>query len=97
MTTAQRTSTVLGELSSAGVPWLAIDMAGAAGAGPLAVSAGDATVLDLADPHAVPVTVNPLEPAPGYPIQAHADRVAGLGWQAVELRGRRQRPENGRA
>ena len=22
--------------------------------------------------------VNPLEPAPGYPIQAHADRLSGL-------------------
>lgn len=93
MTIARHADTVLGELSSAGVPWLAIDMAGTAGAawstgsagfaggggaGPLAGSPGDATILDLADPHAVPVTVNPLEPAPGYPIQAHTDRVAGL-------------------
>ena len=75
---ARHASSVPGELSSAGVPWLAIDMAGAAGAGQLAGTAADATILDIADPHAVPVTVNPFEPAPGYPIQAHADRAAGL-------------------
>ena len=38
----------------------------------------DATVIDPADPHVPPVTVNPLEPEPGYPVQAHADRLAGL-------------------
>ncbi len=75
---AQDTGTVLAELSSAGMPWLAIDMAGPGGLGRLALGAGDATVIDIADPHAVPVTVNPLEPGPRYPVQAHADRLAGL-------------------
>lgn len=69
---------MLAELSSAGMPWLAIDMAGPASPARLVLSAGDATVIDLADPQAVPVEVNPFEPGPGYPVQAHADRVAGL-------------------
>src|SRR5712691_6425770 len=43
-----------------------------------AAAADEITVIDIADPQAVPVTVNPLEPGPGYPVQAHADRVAGL-------------------
>jgi hypothetical protein len=78
VTNAQDARAWLGELSSAGVPWLAIDLAAASGPGQLAPSAGHATVLDIANPRAVPVTVNPLEPAPGYPVQAHADRMAGL-------------------
>ena len=69
---------MLAELSSARTPWLAIAMAGPASQNRLGPGAADATVIDIADPHAVPVTVNPLEPGPGYPVQAHADRVAGL-------------------
>ncbi len=69
---------ILAELSSAGMPWLAIDMAGPGRLGRLVLGAGDATVIDIADPHAVPVMVNPLEPGPRYPVQAHADRLAGL-------------------
>ncbi len=78
MTTAQDTGTVLAELSSAGMPWLTIDLAGPGSLGRLALDAGDATVIDIADPYAVPVTVNPLEPGPRYPVQAHADRLGGL-------------------
>jgi hypothetical protein len=37
-----------------------------------------ATVIDIADPRAVPMTVNPLEPGPGQQVQAHADRLGGL-------------------
>jgi uncharacterized protein len=69
------TGALLAELSSAGRPWLAIDMAGSAN---LVRSPGDVTVIDIADPYAAPVTVNPLEPGPGYPVQAHSDRLAGL-------------------
>ncbi|MDQ2812951.1 MAG: hypothetical protein M3Z75_14015 [Actinomycetota bacterium] len=86
-TSARPASTWLGELSAAGVPWLGIDMAAAAGPGQRSMSAGNATILDIADPHAVPVTVNPLEPAPGYPVQAHAERVAGLFEAAFGLTG----------
>ena len=61
---------VLTELSSARVPWLALarDLR----------TRSDATVIDPADPRVPPVTVNPLEPEAGYPVQAHADRLAGL-------------------
>ena len=36
------------------------------------------TVIDIADPQAVPMTVNPFEPVPGYPVQAHAERLTAL-------------------
>ncbi len=39
--------------------------------------AGAATVIDIADPQAVPLMVNPFEPGPGQ-VQAHADRLGGL-------------------
>ena len=66
---------VLTELSSARVPWLALarDLRTWRDA-----TVVEATVIDPADPHMPPVTVNPLEPEPGYPVQAHADRLAGL-------------------
>ena len=72
---AQDAAAVAGQLGSAGAPWLAIEMSGPGG---LALSAGDALVIDIADARAAPVAVNPFEPAAGYPIQAHADRLAGL-------------------
>jgi hypothetical protein len=75
---AQDGGAVLAELSSAGMPWLAVDLAGPASPVRLVLPAGDVTVIDIADPQAVPVEVNPFEPGPGYPVQAHADRVAGL-------------------
>lgn len=75
---AQDADAVLAELGSARTPWLALTMAGPAGHERLASAGGEVTVIDIADPQAVPVTVNPLEPGPGYPVQAHADRVAGL-------------------
>ena len=63
---AQDAAAVAGRLGSAGAPWLAIEMSGPGG---LALSAGDALVIDIADQHAAPVAVNPFEPAAGYPIQ----------------------------
>jgi hypothetical protein len=71
-------ATVLAELSSARTPWLALVPVGPASRSLLAAAPRDVTVIDITDPQAVPVTVNPLEPAPGYPVQAHADRLAGL-------------------
>ena len=72
---AQDAAAAAGELGSAQAPWLAIDMSGPGG---LSLDAGDALVIDIADARAAPVAVNPFEPAAGYPIQAHADRLAGL-------------------
>jgi uncharacterized protein len=78
---------VLGELTAARVPWLALALRGSAdGLGQaLPAPAGDAVVIDLTDPHVPPVMVNPLEPERGYPVQAHADRVAGLFEAAFAL------------
>ena len=75
MTKAQDAAAAASELGSAGAPWLAIEMSGPGG---LAPNAGDALVIDIADARAAPVAVNPFEPAAGYPVQAHADRLAGL-------------------
>jgi hypothetical protein len=49
--------------------------------------AGDVTVIDIADPQAVPLTVNPLDPGPGQHVQAHADRLGGLFEAAFGLAG----------
>ncbi|HTX27400.1 MAG TPA: hypothetical protein VME19_10320 [Streptosporangiaceae bacterium] len=68
---------VLHELAAARVPWLALAMAGSGGQDRYALPDGG-MVIDLTDPHVPPVMVNPLEPEKGYPVQAHADRVAGL-------------------
>ena len=70
-------------LTRAGLPWLVIEpvkseypgMAGRlAGLGP----AGEVTVLNPADPGAIPLSVNPLAPERGYPVQAHIDMVRAL-------------------
>ena len=74
-----RLDAVLTDLTSARVPWLALAR------DPRTMSG--ATVIDLADPHVPPVTVNPFEPEPGYPVQAHADRLAGLLEAAFGLPG----------
>src|ERR1700722_9349547 len=70
---AQDAAAAAGEPGPA--PWLAIEMSGPGG---LALNSGDALVIDIADQHAAPVAVNPFEPAAGYPVQPHADRLAGL-------------------
>jgi hypothetical protein len=65
---------VLDRLTAAGTPWLALVPA-------VAVAAGhrdDAMVLDLTDPRYPPLTIDPFRPAPGCPVQAHADRVSAL-------------------
>jgi hypothetical protein len=79
VTAAQDTAAVLAGLSSARTPWLTLALAGPTVYGRLATAAaGAVTVVDITDPQAAPVMVNPLEPAPGYPVQAHTDRLAGL-------------------
>jgi hypothetical protein len=74
---------LLEELARAGLPWLAIEpakseYAGLAGRLAGAGMAGQVTVVNPADPHAVPLSVNPLAPEPGYPVQAHIDMVRAL-------------------
>ena len=54
---------------------------GAAGPSPSTALPGPgaaATVINPADPAAIPFSVNPLAPEPGYPVQAHIDMVRAL-------------------
>jgi uncharacterized protein len=83
---------LLEQLAAAGLPWLVIEpvkseypaiagrLAGPPGAaGAAGPGAGAAvTVINPADPGAVPFSVNPLAPEPGYPVQAHIDMVRAL-------------------
>jgi hypothetical protein len=71
---------LLEQLTLAGLPWLVIEPVKseyAAMAGRLA-GAGAVTVINPADPAAIPFSVNPLAPEPGYPVQAHIDMVRAL-------------------
>src|SRR5258707_15428866 len=47
-------------------------------AGGIAGAGGALTLVSRADPDAVPLSVNPLAPEPGYPVQAHIDMVRAL-------------------
>ena len=83
---------LLEQLAAAGLPWLVIEpvkseypavagrLAGLAGpAGAAEPGPGAAvTVISPADPAAIPFSVNPLAPEPGYPVQAHIDMVRAL-------------------
>ncbi len=81
---------VLEQLTRAGIGWLAVepvkseyaamaarlaDIRQAAAAGS---PAGQVTVINPADPEAVPLSVNPLAPEPGYPVRGHIDMVRAL-------------------
>jgi len=71
---------MLEQLTRAGVSWLAIEPVKseyAAMAGRIAGS-GKLTVINPSDPAAIPLSVNPLAPEPGYPVQAHMDMVRAL-------------------
>ncbi len=79
---------MLEQLTGAGIPWLAIEPVKseyAAMAGRIA-GAGQVTVVNPSDPAAVPLSVNPLEPEPGYPVQAHIDMVRALFLAAFDAR-----------
>ena len=75
---ATQAGPVLAGLTAAEVPWLALAAAEGGRPDPGLTSGGDTAVIDITDPQAPPVTLNPLEPETGYPVQAHADRLAGL-------------------
>ncbi len=47
-------------------------------AGRIARAGAALTLINPADPDAVPIAVNPLAPEPGYPVQAHIDMVRAL-------------------
>ncbi len=71
---------ILEQCSRAGLPWLAIEPAKSeyAAMGGRIEGIGEVTVIDPTDPRAVPLSVNPLAPEPGYPVQAHIDMVRAL-------------------
>lgn len=72
---------LLEQLTRAGIPWLAIEPAKseyAAMAGRIRDLGGPVTVVNPSDPESVPLSVNPLAPEPGYPVQAHIDMVRAL-------------------
>src|SRR5580698_6195567 len=79
---------LLEQLTGAGIGWLAIEpvkseyAAMAARLGP----AGQVTIINPADPESVPLSVNPLAPDPGYPVQAHIDMVRALFLAAFDAR-----------
>jgi Helicase HerA-like C-terminal len=71
---------LLEQLTGAGVPWLVIEPVKSEYAGMVGrlAGAGAVTVISPADPGAVPLSVNPLEPEAGYPVQAHIDMLRAL-------------------
>ncbi len=74
---------MLDQLARIGIPWLVIEPVKseyASIAGRLAEANADAelTIVNPADPDAIPLAVNPLAPEPGYPVQAHIDIVRAL-------------------
>ena len=67
-------------LHTASVPWLVIEPAKAeyaAMAGRLG-SEDSVAVIRLGDPDGIPLTLNPLEPEAGFPLQTHLDLVRAL-------------------
>jgi uncharacterized protein len=71
---------MLDQLTAAGIGWLAIEPVKSEYSVMAVRLAGraDVTFINPADPEAVPVSVNPLAPEPGYPVQAHIDMVRAL-------------------
>jgi uncharacterized protein len=79
---------MLEQLTAAGICWLAIEPVKSeygAMAARLA-DRGEVTLINPADPESVPLSVNPLAPEPGYPVQAHIDMVRALFLAAFDAR-----------
>jgi len=85
---------LLEQLTAAGVGWLAIEpvkseygvmAARLAGTGDDR-GRGEVTLINPADPESVPLSVNPLAPEPGYPVQGHIDMVRALFLAAFDAR-----------
>jgi uncharacterized protein len=79
---------MLDQLTSAGVGWLAIEPVKSEYAAMAARLDGRAPVivLDPADPQAVPLSISPLAPEPGFPVQAHIDMVRALFLAAFDAK-----------
>ncbi|WP_084964126.1 ATP-binding protein [Thermoactinospora rubra] len=75
---------LLEQLSAAGTPWLAIEPAKSEYAAMAGRIGAPVTVIRPSAPDGVPISVNPLEPEPGYPVQAHIDMVRALFMAAFD-------------
>ncbi|MCK2243653.1 MULTISPECIES: ATP-binding protein [unclassified Crossiella] len=76
---------LLEQLHNAGVSWLVIESAKAEYARMAGrIGADQVAVIRPGDPDAIPVSLNPLEPEPGFPLQTHIDLVRALFLAAFE-------------
>ncbi len=69
---------LLEQLTAAGIGWLAIEPVKSEYGAMGARLGAEITIVNPADPESVPLSVNPLAPEPGYPVQAHIDMVRAL-------------------
>ena len=69
--------TILIQLTALGLPWLVVDPAGS-GYETVPADGSPVTVINPCDPDALPLTISPLAPEPGYPLQAHIALVRRL-------------------
>jgi uncharacterized protein len=83
---SQTVRRLLEGLHRVGVPWLVIEPAKAeyAGMAGRMMSGGDLRVIRPGDPDQVPASLNPLEPADGFPLATHLDLVGALFLAAFE-------------
>src|SRR5215469_10283092 len=86
---------LLEQLTGAGIGWLAIEPVkseyGVMAARLTSTAEGqrpgsEVTLINPADPESVPLSVNPLAPEPGYPVQGHIDMVRALFLAAFDAR-----------
>jgi uncharacterized protein len=89
---------LLEQLSGAGIGWLAVEpvvseyavlaarLTDVRGAADESGRAGQVTLINPADPEAVPLCINPLAPEPGYPVQGHIELVRALFLAAFDAR-----------
>ncbi|MFI7641064.1 ATP-binding protein [Nonomuraea sp. NPDC049400] len=75
---------LLEQLSRARIPWLAIEPAKSEYAAMAGRVDEPITVINPSAPDGVPFSINPLEPEPGYPVQAHIDMVRALFMAAFD-------------
>jgi DNA helicase HerA-like ATPase len=75
---------LLEQLSHARIPWLAIEPAKSEYAAMAGRVDDDVTVINPSAPDGVPLSINPLEPEPGYPVQAHIDMIRALFMAAFD-------------
>ena len=86
---------LLEQLTRVGIGWLAIEpvkseygvmAARLASGGDDRGRGGEVTLINPANPESVPLSVNPLAPEPGYPVQGHIDMVRALFLAAFDAR-----------